>query len=86
MSLIPYQSDEELVRLVSEYDEYSFQDLPAQLRLALQSRDIMFRRREPTECERNETVSDAKEHRYMNNELTFQDYKDKYSGKHFKLY
>ena len=86
MSLIPYQSDQELVQLVSEYDEYSFQDLPSQLRLSLQSRNITFRRREPTEFERNETIADAKEHRYMHNELTMQDYKDKYNGKQFKLY
>ena len=42
--------------------------------------------REPTEFERNETIADAKEHRYMHNELTMQDYKDKYNGKQFKLY
>jgi len=86
MSLIPYRSDEELVTLVNEYDEYAFQDLPSEIQTALKSRNIMFRRREPTEYERNETISDAREHRHLNNELTIQDYKDKYSGKHFKLY
>jgi hypothetical protein len=86
MSLIPYRSDEELVQLVNDYDEYAFQDLPAQLKLALRSRNIMFRRREPTAQERNETIRDAKEHRHLNNELTMQDYKDKYQGKQFKLY
>jgi hypothetical protein len=86
MSLIPYRSDEELVQLVNDYDEYAFQDLPAQLKLALRSRDIMFRRREPTEQERNETIIDAKEHRHLNNELTLKDYFDKYQGKQFTLY
>ena len=86
MSFIPYRSDEELVQLVNDYDEYAFQDLPAQLRLALQTRSIMFRRREPTEQERNETIIDAKEHRHLNKELTLKDYFDKYQGKQFTLY
>ena len=85
MSLIPYHTNEEVVALLSEYDEVGFQDLPYQLRNTIKSRSIMFRRREPTEHERQVTKADAKEHRHMNNELTIKDYFDKYQGKQFTL-
>jgi hypothetical protein len=42
---------------------------------------IRRQRRFPTELEQWETVSDAREHRITNNELTLKDYKDKYLGK-----
>ena len=71
--------------MLPQYDDVGFQDLPAQLRNTIKSRPIMFKRRTPTEHERNETIQDAKEHRHLNNEMTMQDYKDKYNGKKFTL-
>ena len=44
-------------------------------------RRIPIPKRQPTEAEMWETVSDAQEHRIMNNERTLQDIKDKYLGK-----
>lgn len=88
MSLMaPHRTDKDIVMILSQYDECSFTQLPSWLRLQLQVRDIKFPRREPTEYEQWETVSDAREHRITNNEKTLEDYKDKYlKGKPFHIF
>ena len=86
MSLIPYRSDEELIAVLAEFDELGYEDVPYMLRQQLEGRTITFERREPTELEMWETNSDAREHRITNNELTIQDYLDKYrNGKSFTI-
>ena len=87
MSLIPYRSDEELVQELTEYDELGYEDVPYLLRQALEGRNIIFQRREPTELEVWETNKDAAEHRHINNERNLDDFKDKYlRGKIFNIF
>ena len=87
MSLIPYRSDEELVQELTEYDELGYEDVPYLLRQALEGRNIIFQRREPTELEVWETNKDAAEHRHINNERNLEDFKDKYlRGKIFNIF
>jgi hypothetical protein len=74
--LIPHLSDDQLAMKLTEYDEVGYQDVPYMLREKLESRTLIFRRREPTELEQWETNSDAREHRITNNELTLDDYLD----------
>jgi hypothetical protein len=87
MSLIPYRTDIELAFELTDYDELGYQDIPYMLRQQIESRTLMFKRREPTELEVWETNKDAKEHRHINNERTLDDFKDTYQrGKHFNLF
>ena len=79
--MMPYMTDEEIMFELSHYDEQAFDDLPSWLQQELQVRQIPIPKRQPTEIEMWETVSDAQEHRIMNNERTLQDIKDKYLGK-----
>jgi len=74
----PYMTDEEIKRHLAAYDESGFDDLPSWLRQELKVRQLVFKKRQPTELEQWETVSDAREHRIVNKELTQEDYKDKY--------
>jgi hypothetical protein len=84
MSLIPYCTNEDIDRYISMYDEQAFQDMPYWLRETVRHRELTYTSREPTELEQWETVSDAREHRILNNEKTMQDFKDKYKhGKSF---
>jgi len=82
--LIPYRTDEDIKQLITQFDEYAFDDLPKELQSTIRSRTITFNRREPTEIEQWETKSDALEHRVLNKELTLEDYINKY--KHGKDY
>jgi hypothetical protein len=77
----PYMTDEELHRELSQFDESGFDDIPNWLQQELRARQLPIPKRFPTELEQWETVSDAREHRITNNELTLKDYKDKYLGK-----
>jgi len=74
----PYMTDEEIKRHLAAYDESGFDDLPSWLQSELKVRQLVFKKRQPTELEQWETVSDAREHRIVNKELTQEDYKDKY--------
>ena len=74
----PYMTDEEVKRYLAEYSESGFDDLPNWLQTELRARQLVFEKRQPTELEQWETVSDAREHRIANKELTQEDYKDKY--------
>jgi hypothetical protein len=74
----PYMSDEEVSRYLAEYNESGFDDIPNWLRQELKVRQLVFKKRQPTDMEKWETVSDAREHRIVNKELTQEDYKDKY--------
>jgi len=82
----PYMSDEEVNRHLSEYGDSGYDDLPDWLRSEVRSRNLLYEKRQPTDIEKWETVSDAREHRITNNELTLQDYKDKYlNGRNFTI-
>jgi hypothetical protein len=82
----PYMIDEEVKRYLAEYSESGFDDLPNWLQTELKARQLVFEKRQPTELEQWETVSDAREHRIVNKELTQEDYKDKYmKGKSLTL-
>ena len=82
----PYMTDEELMKALSEYDEVGFDDLPSWIQDELRARNLTFDSRRPTELEQWETVSDAREHRIVNKELTIKDYLDKYKhGKSLTL-
>ena len=79
-------TDEEIKRHLAEYDESGFDDLPGWLQSELKVRQLVFKKRQPTDMEKWETVSDAREHRIINKELTQQDYVDKYrKGKSLTL-
>ena len=79
-------SDEEVNRHLSEYGDSGYDDLPDWLRSEVRSRNLLYEKRQPTDIEKWETVSDAREHRITNNELTLQDYKDKYlNGRNFTI-
>ena len=87
MSLIPYLTYDGLVTALDEYAELGYEDVPYELRQHIESRNIVFQRRAPTELEVWESNKDAKEHRHMNNERTLDDFKDTYQrGKHFNLF
>ena len=73
-----YMTDEEVKQHIEEYGELGFDDLPDWLRSEITARQLVFKKRQPTELEQWETVSDAREHRILNKELTQEDYKDKY--------
>jgi hypothetical protein len=77
----PRLSDERIVEYLAEYGDIGFDKLPEWIRSALTSRSITFDKREPTEIEQWETVSDAYEHRVLNNEMTIKDFMDHYTGK-----
>ena len=82
----PRMTNEEVKRHLSEYDELGFDSMPGWLKLELQARNITFEKRRPTDLEQWETVSDAREHRILNNEKTIKDFQDKYiRGKSFSL-
>lgn len=84
--MMPYHSNEDILRYVSEYDEQSFADMPQWLQIQMQVREFIFGPREPSEVEQFETIADAKEHRIYNNERTIDDFKDQYlRGKHFNF-
>ncbi len=76
-----YMEDEEVREALREYDDYGFEALPDWLQHELIARDLPHERRMPTEFEQWETVSDAREHRIVNKELTVKDYLDHYTGK-----
>jgi hypothetical protein len=82
----PYMTDEEVSRYLAEYDESGFDDIPNWLQQELKVRNLVIPKRQPSELEQWETVSDAREHRIINKELTQQDYVDKYrKGKSLTL-
>lgn len=86
VKLKPCMSDEEVKQHLSEYDELGFDDIPEWLQTELKARNLVFKKRSPTEREQWDTVSDEREHRIVNKEQNLQDYKDKYErGKSFKL-
>ena len=74
----PYMSNEEVMSALAKYDDSGYGDVPQWLKRELQARSITFPKRQATELEQWETVSDAREHRIMHNELTIKDYQDKY--------
>ena len=84
--LKPYMTDEEVNKHLSEYGELGFDDIPSWLKNEVKARNLIYEKRMPTEMEQWETVSDAREHRIMNKELTQQDYIAKYrKGKSITL-
>jgi hypothetical protein len=86
IKLRPYMEDEEVNKHLSEYGELGFDDIPSWLKNEVKARNLIYEKRMPTEMEQWETVSDAREHRIMNKELTQQDYIAKYrKGKSITL-
>ena len=86
VKLKPIMSDAEIKRHLAEYDEQGFDDMPEWLQTELKARNLTFKKRAPTELEQWDTVSDAREHRIVNNEKILRDYQDKYiRGKSFSL-
>ena len=82
--LCPYLTDEEVCMHLAEYDEQAFDQIPSWLQQELRVRHIVFGPRLPTDEEKHETLSDAREHRIMNNERTIRDFQDHYKfGKTF---
>jgi hypothetical protein len=77
----PYMEDEEVRKALRDYDDLGYQDLPDWLQRELRARDLPHKKRIPTDIEKWETVSDAREHRIINKELNIQDYMDHYQGK-----
>ena len=77
----PYMEDEEVRRYLRDYEDLGFTDLPDWLQRELIARDLPQEIRRPTDIEKWETVSDAREHRIVNQELSIQDYIDHYTGK-----
>ena len=77
----PYMEDEEVRRYLRDYEDLGFADLPDWLQRELIARDLPHEIRIPTDIEKWETVSDAREHRIVNQELSIQDYIDHYTGK-----
>ena len=77
----PYMEDEEVRRYLRDYEDLGFTDLPDWLQRELIARDLPHEVRRPTDIEKWETVSDAREHRIVNKELSIQDYIDHYTGK-----
>ena len=77
----PYMEDEEVRRYLRDYEDLGFTDLPDWLQRELIARDLPHEIRRPTDIEKWETVSDAREHRIVNQELSIQDYIDHYTGK-----
>ena len=74
----PYMTDDEVMAGLEQHGNHGFDKLPRWLRQELKVRRIQWPTREPTDLEAWETVSDAREHRIMNKELTIKDYQDKY--------
>jgi hypothetical protein len=78
MEIKPYMTDEEVMKELSQYDEHGFEDLPSWLKDEIRARNLPIPARSPSDLEQWETVSDALEHRITNNELTVNDYINKY--------
>jgi hypothetical protein len=84
--LIRETTDEELMLQLDYYNEQAWTDVPKSIRERIEARYILIPSRKPTEQEIWETISDAREHRITNKELTIQDYLDKYKhGKSFNI-
>jgi hypothetical protein len=84
--LIRETTSEELMSQLDYYNEQAWTDVPKSIRERIEARYILVPSREPTEQEIWETISDAREHRITNKELTIQDYLDKYKhGKSFNI-
>ena len=76
-----YMTDTEVWLALQEYGEVGYTKLPSWLRSELTARRMQFdstQRIPVTDKEKQETESDAKEHRMYNNEMNVNDYKDKY--------
>jgi hypothetical protein len=77
-------TDDKIVQLLNKYDEHAFVDLPYHLRESIKARNIRFTNRNANELERWVAEDDALEHRVTNNELNFNDYRNKYlKGKNY---
>ena len=79
--LIRQYSDEDLMSQLDYYNEVAWNDVPHTIREQIISRTILLPARPPTKQEQWDTLSDAKEHRAMNNEQTMNDFKLKYQHK-----
>jgi len=77
----PYMEDSEVREALRDYEDLGYADLPDWLQRELRARDLPHEIRRPTDLEKWETVSDAREHRIVNKELSIQDYIDHYTGK-----
>ena len=77
----PYMEDEEVREALRDYEDLGYEDLPDWLQRELIVRDLPHKSRRPDDIEKWDTVSDAREHRIVNNELSIQDYIDHYTGK-----
>ena len=77
----PYMEDEEVREALRDYEDLGFEDLPDWLQRELGARDLPHESRRPDDIEKWDTVSDAREHRIVNKELSIQDYIDHYTGK-----
>lgn len=70
----------EVMTALEEFGEVGFDDLPEFLKTELETRDLPIPRRHPTECEINETLLDAQEHRILNHEESVDDMLAFYNG------
>ena len=70
-------------RVVTRHSDDGFDDMPYWLKHMMRAFNITFKRRKPTSQEMLDTISDAREHRKLNNELDITDFEDHYKfGKH----
>jgi hypothetical protein len=77
---------QQFCKLLSRYNEQGFSDMPKWIKDQFLMRVTYLKPRQPTEIEQWETVSDAREHRIMNKELTISDYHNLIvKGKHLTV-
>jgi hypothetical protein len=77
---------QQFCKLLSRYNEQGFSDMPKWIKDQFLMRVTYLKPRQPTEIEQWETVSDAREHRIMNKELTISDYHSLIAkGKHLTV-
>ena len=80
-----YITDEELQQELEENGDVAFEKLTPELQRELTARNLSWEIRAPTPQEQEETIEDARFHRITHNELTVDDFKDKYiRGRSFK--
>lgn len=76
-----YMTDQEVIKHLSIYDDYTFNELPAWLKQELYARNLLIPVREPSPTEMEETKIDHFHHRVINKELTLDDYHKHFTGK-----
>ena len=74
----PYMSDVEVSNALEKYEDMGYDKIPGWLKQEMLSRQLPIPKRHPDEVDKIIAEPDAREHRIMHNELTIQDYVNKY--------